>query len=362
MAIKSGGKRTVAEEYIISIVPELDKEKFNTEKGKVKELAKLTKGNQKDRYEEAKIAEKLQKIENLRTKGMKEALKVKKEQLKLDKEQYKHDKFFADVAKKAEFGDFLTSIGVMVAAFKVTYDIMQKMTESATEFSNSLITAGSAFVNRNTRNTMARFGVSGQTATGMQSVMGLMGITAEDFAMMTPAQMQLYSRLMKQWQEGMNSINKTDMDKFQKTMQSMQSEMASAKLELQIQFYKMLVDLAPVIEDFYKSIISLIKSLGTLMNSPLVKGILSALSGLITGVIRIVSALARVLSFDFSGAWDALTGNDVASNNTTNYYSISSTSTNTFAGDTSSMYAIATQTQQDEINSISATIHSTGGA
>ena len=250
---------------------------------------------------------------------------------------------------------------VIVSVLGTALETFKEITKSAKEFSNSMITAGSAFVNRDTRNLMARFGVSGQTATGMQSVMGLMGITPEDFRMMTPGQMQLYTRLMAQWQEGLNSISNTDMSKFQQTMQSMQSEMASAKLELQIEFYKLLVDMAPQIEEFYKSIISLIKGLGELLNSPLVKGILTTLSSLISGVVRIVGALAKVLSFDFAGAWDTLSGNDVNSGNTTNYYSISSTSTNTFAGDTSSMYAIATQTQQDEINSIAATIHSTGG-
>lgn len=353
---KKSGNRTIAEEYIISIIPELDQKKFDKVREKVGEITKVPKA----RGRKAKSEEEIQKE------------KEDKERKKREKEFQTSLRVTSGIINNSSkgfntmmrgFGKFSATAAIVMALFTTSLEVFDQIADRAKDFSNSMITAGSAFVNRDTRQLMATFGVSGQQATGMQSVMDLMGINTSDFKMMTPAQMQLYTRLMAQWQAGMESIGQSDLQKFQETMQSMQSEMASAKLELQIELYRLLVSMAPEIKEFFSSIISLVKTLGELMNSPLVKTILSTLSNLISGVVRIVSALGQVLSFDFVGAYNALAGNDVGgSNNTTNYYSISTNSTNNFSGDTSSMYAIATQTQQDEINSIATTIHSTGGA
>lgn len=342
MAKEQGG-RPVAEEYIISIIPELDKEKFSREKRKVeKELNKLVK--EQNKQEKQKNQEAAKHNKHL------------KQSANLMSSMTKSGNSMASSAMAIS-----GKVAIVVAAIKLIYELMNGITDKATEFSNKMITASSAFVDKRTRNIMATFGVGSQTATGIGSVMNLMGLTESDLKLMTPGQMQLFSRLMAQWQSGMESIDPQALSKFQQVMQSFQSEMASAKLQLQIELYKMLIEIAPELEYFFSQLIGLIKTFAKFINTPVIRELIGTLFEFVGTLIKCVTAIFQALSGDFKGAWETLT-TDVSElsgsagatyNNKT--IVITQNSTNNYNGDTNSMYGLATSTMETESNIISNT-------
>lgn len=233
-------------------------------------------------------------------------------------------------------------IAIIIASVKVLYDMFKKLTDKATEFSNKMITASSAFVNKETRDLIGRFGVSSQTATGMSSVMNLMGISVDDMKRLTPGQMTLYSNLMNQWTQGMNSIDPRKMKLFNEVMQGFQSEMASAKLELQIQLYQMLVDLAPSLGYLFKSFISFFKSISDFITSPTIQQFISFFAT----ILGLFTNIATIILDATTGNWGKLgediknlAGGTTTTSNTT--YNINSTTTQSFSGDFNTMFDLA---------------------
>lgn len=338
--------KTIAEEYIIKITPELDSKKMITARNSVSKLvrqATLQEGR------ELKNQLSIEKINNQI---------LKNEKLKYDI-QLKQDKL--NDKGKTTMVSHVSKLGTIVASLKIVYDLMKSITNAATEFSNKMITASSAFVDKDTRQLMATFGVSGQTATGLGAVMGTMGLATSDLRYMTPGQLSLFSQLMKQWTNGINSIDKESLAKFQEVTQTFQMQMASTQIRFQIELYKMLVSIAPQLEDFFNAIISFLNMLIDLLNNPVIKTALQVIIEVVAWIIKIITALAQVVTFDFSGALETLQGNtsDVSNYTTTNL-TINANSTNTFNGDTNSMYGLATETQQTNSNIIMSTYNRNG--
>ena len=353
MAVNQNGK-TVAEEYIISIIPELDREKFDKNKQKVaRELNKVVREKNREitaDTKQVKLEYQKERLEAQKAKTIKAQNLAKQSQIRLDA-----------ISDRNESVAIAGKVSIIVAAMKLIYEIMSGISEQAQTFSNKMISGSSAFVDKNTRQLMATFGVSGQTATGLGSVMNLMGLSSSDLKLMTPGQMQLFGRLMTQWQTGMDSIDPQALDKFQTVMQGFQSEMASAKLQLQIELYKLLVDLAPEMEFFFNQIINLVKSFAGFINSPFAKGFLGTLFDFVGLLIKCVAAIFQALSGDFKGAWDTLTTNvsEISGSSGSTYNNktviITQNSQNSYNGDTNSMYGMATSTFETESNIIAST-------
>lgn len=326
--------KTVAEEYIIKITPELDRKQLEIARKGINDLFSKDQRNNKEIQLNKNLKQTANIIKNVDSSGK----------------------------------SFLNSVGqisgkaaIATASIKIIYDLMKSIVKSATEFSNKMITASSAFVNKDTRQLMATFGVSGQTATGLGSVMNVMGLSTSDLRYMTPGQLSLFSQLMKQWTNGINSIDKESLAKFQEVTQTFQMQMASTQIRFQIELYKMLVSIAPQLEDFFNAIISFLNMLVDLLNNPVIKTALQVIIEVVAWIIKIITALAQVVTFDFSGALETLQGNtsDVSNYTTTNL-TINANSTNTFNGDTNSMYGLATATQQNNNNMIMSTYNRNG--
>lgn len=334
--------KTMAEQYIISIIPQLDREKFNKERRKVDRQIRYTINTEKKKLD----------------------LKAKEDKILANQNEKlgKSAKNIANMASGANlFSKVIGSTGGKIAAvlavIKLIYDTMKKIINASTDFSNNMITASSAFVNKDTRSIMARFGVGSQTATGISKVTGLMGISAEDMPQMTTGQMKLFADLMKQWQAGMNSISKTDMKKFNDVWQGFQKSLASAKLEMQIELQKMLIELAPEIEDVLGSFVNMVRSFTKFITSPVVKTLIKILSVVLEFIMDVLSFAMNFQSYDWL---KPLT----STSNTSNYYTYNNTidasSTNSFTGDQNSMYGLATSTQQTNVNYITSTMNRNG--
>lgn len=326
--------KTIAEEYIIKITPELDRKQLEIARKGINDLFSKDQKNNKEIQLNKNLKQTANIIKNVDSSGK---------------------SFLNSISQVG--GKF----AIAIASIKIVYDLMKSIVESATEFSNKMITASSAFVNKDTRQLMATFGVSGQTATGLGSVMNVMGLSTSDLRYMTPGQLSLFSQLMKQWTNGINSIDKESLAKFQEVTQTFQMQMASTQIRFQIELYKMLVSIAPQLEDFFNAIISFLNMLVDLLNNPVIKTALQVIIEVVAWIIKIITALAQVVTFDFNGALETLQGNtsDVSNYTTTNL-TINANSTNTFNGDTNSMYGLATETQQTNSNIIMSTYNRNG--
>lgn len=321
-------KGTQVEEYLVKITPFLD----------MKEYSKVMKDF------EDRVTKRFGNIDKASNNSEKKTKAIAGNMANMGKSGLSLSKIISSAPGK---------LALVAAGVKIILEIMKKVVKAATDFSNKMITSSSAFVDKDTRNLMARFGVGSQTAAGIGSVTNLMGISPEDMKIMTPGQMELFSDLMKQWTDGMNSIDKSKLDKFNQVMQDFQKDLASAKLELQLKLYEMLVELGPSLEVFFDGIISVIKIITDLLTSPIVKAALELFFYVVGGILQIVSFLVNLLSGGLLG--DGLSGafaqnslENSKSNSSNNSYSnvttynmIDTTTNNSFTGDTNTMFDLA---------------------
>lgn len=316
-------KGTQVEEYLVKITPFLD----------MKEYSKVMKDF------EDRVTKRFGNIDKTSNNSEKKTKAIAGNMANMGKSGLSLSKIISSAPGK---------LALVAAGVKIILDIMEKVVKSATEFSNKMITSSSAFVDKDTRNLMARFGVGSQTAAGIGSVTNLMGISPEDMKIMTPGQMQLFSDLMKQWTDGMNSIDKSKLDKFNQVMQDFQKDLASAKLEMQIELYKMLVELGPSLEVFFDGIISFIKGLTKILTSGPVKEALSTLFTILGAILDFIGKLLDIVSGNwlfggFSSKVEDSKSNSSnnSSSNITTYNMVDSTTNNSFTGDTNTMFDLA---------------------
>ena len=328
---------TVVEEYLVKITPYINKDKY------VKDMQKF----------EETVTKRFKKLD----KGIDGTEKKTKQ---LAKDMYSTSKSGINISKA--IGSTSAKVSVILAAVASVYELMKKISLEATTFSNKMITASSAFVDKDVRSIMASFGVGSQAATGISTTMGLMGISKSDLKLMTPGQMQLFSRLMNQWTEGMNSIDKDKMSKFNEVVQSFQSELASSKMELQIEFYKLLVEIAPQLEDFFDAIIYLMKSLKNIISSNVVKSGVKSLIDLATVLVDVVGIIGDALSWISGSSSSIKSANSsiASSNGNITNYTIYSTSNNSFSGESASMYNLATNVSEQNNRNLSTQLLQTG--
>lgn len=334
-------KGTVVEQYLVKISPYFDSKAYDQT---MKQLEKRLYGDKKEKNNGSLSSSKTKFTKGIFKKGSSPTDMVKSLSKNMTQIAGKGEAFNISMGKVAG------SITAALATFKAIYEIMQALVNKAAEFSNKMITASSAFVDKDVRNLMARFGVSGQTATGIQSVTGLMGITPEDLKLMTPGQMELFARLMSEWNEGMASINPTAMDKYNQVLQNFQSEMASAKLELQIQLYKMLVEIAPELEQAGNAIISIFKSLTKILENPILKFGIKILATALEALADAIEALLSIVGYGWLWGGNNDVENSKSSTSTsytTNNVTVNAQSQNQFMGSNSTMFDLATNVAQN---------------
>lgn len=445
----------VKEEYIILLSPELDVEKYNKEREKLRSILEkedfslkshsaTIKGYTATLKQQIKLKQEQTRLSTLESKSEREKQKVLEAQAKTKKrlvdlqisqtrktdleeriakrkrkEQEREEKsgridyrrFFQSLSSgnvagmASSLGKASVYLSVAVGILTGIQKFVKSIYEQTTSLSNKMISADSAFVDKSVRQIMATFGVGSSTATGISSVLDLMGITPSDMATMTGGQMQLFAQLMAQWNAGIASIDSGKIQAYNEYVQGFQKFMASEKLDLQIEFYKMLVDNGDLLNSFFNSFGSLIGTFFDFLTSDLaesglrtiiyaidllmqagdiilkVVNILSpAMSFMLEIVNRIISVFSIALDFindlfglildvadffgfDTSGLRDFIdssvnSGKDVISDggylSSSTYYdsgnygniTITQTTTNNFSGSDTSTYAVANSTAQ----------------
>lgn len=343
----------VKEEYIILLSPELDVEKYNKEREKlrsilekedfflkshsatIKDYTSTLKQQMKLKQEQARLATLESKAEREKERILEAQAKTKKRLVDLQisqtrktdleerianrkrKEQEREEKsgridyrrFFQSLSSgnvagmASSLGKASVYLGIAVGILSGIQKFVKSIYEQTTSLSNKMISADSAFVDKSVRQIMATFGVGSSTATGISSVLDLMGITPSDMATMTGGQMQLFAQLMAQWNAGIASIDSGKIQAYNEYVQGFQKFMASEKLDLQIEFYKMLVDNGDLLNSFFNSFGSLVSTFFDFLTSDLAESglrtIIYAIDLLMQVgdiILKVVNILSPVLS------------------------------------------------------------------
>lgn len=445
----------VKEEYIILLSPELDVEKYNKEREKLRSILEkedfslkshsaTIKGYTATLKQQIKLKQEQTRLATLESKAEKEKERILEAQAKTKKrlvdlqisqtrktdleeriatrkrkEQQREEssgkidykRFFQSLSSgnisgiASSLGKGSVYLGVAIGILSGIQKLVKSIYEQTTSLSNKMISADSAFVDKSVRQIMATFGVGSSTATGISSVLDLMGITPSDMATMTGGQMQLFAQLMAQWNAGIASIDSGKIQAYNEYVQGFQKFMASEKLDLQIEFYKMLIDNRELLNSFFTSFGSLISTFFDFLTSDLAESglrtIIYAIDLLIQAgdiILKVVNIMSPVLSlaleviniilgglsvildfvndlfgwilniadffgFDTSGLRDFIdssvtSGKDVISDggylSSSTYYdsgnygniTITQTTTNNFSGSDTSTYAVANSTAQ----------------
>lgn len=313
------------EEYIIKLTPSLDMTKYEEEKQKLQKVLnkdfsstssiskKQSSTTQKESSNAVRQANSEALLELRKIKIKRDLIKLKKEEFNFDKLSLRQKKLpFSNEVKSisslmgGNASGAITSLGksnvYLMAIFgvlKLIKDYTEKIVDESTKLSNSLISGNSAFVDQNTRSTMATFGVGSMTAMGINNALSLMGISRSDMATMTGGQMQFFAELMQQWTEGMSSIDKSAISEYNEYMQSFQKDIASIKLDAQIEFYKYLVNNRETINLLMNSvtqIFSLIMDFATGSTGQQIMTLLTQLSTFVIQVLTMSFELISILS------------------------------------------------------------------
>ena len=344
----------VKEEYIILLSPEFDVDKYNKEREKLRSLLEkedfslksqktVLKGYTDTLKQQVKLKQEQTRLATLESKAEREKQKILEAQAKAQKrivdlqisqtrktdleeriatrkrkEQEREEKsgridyrrFFQSLSSgnvagmASSLGKASAYLGVAVGILTAIQKFVKSIYEQATNLSNKMISADSAFVDKSVRQVMATFGVGSSTATGISSVLALMGISTSDMATMTGGQMQLFAQLMAQWNEGIASIDSSKIQAYNEYVQGFQKFMASEKLDLQIEFYKMLVDNGELLNSFFTSFGSLVSTFFDFLTSDLAESglrtIIYAIDLLMQAgdiILKVVNILSPVLSF-----------------------------------------------------------------
>ena len=361
----------VKEEYIILLSPELDVEKYNKEREKLRSILEKEDFSLKSQSitlknytatlkQQIKLKQEQTRLATLESKAEREKQKVLELQAKTKKrlvdlqisqtrktdleeriaKRRQKEQGIAETNGKTDYKRFFQSLssgnvagmasslgktsvylGVAVGILTGIQKFVKSIYEQTTSLSNKMISADSAFVDKNVRQIMATFGVGSSTATGISSVLDLMGITPGDMATMTGGQMQLFAQLMSQWNAGIASIDSGKIQAYNDYVQGFQKFMASEKLDLQIEFYKMLVDNGDLLNSFFNSFGSLISTFFDFLTSDLAESslrtIIYAIDLLMQQadiILKVVNMFSPVLSLELEIVNAILGGMSIISN------------------------------------------------
>lgn len=206
-----------------------------------------------------------------------EKIRVKQEEARKkrqkEKEQLRNRQAYGRVISRSISGGVGGALNALVTAnlfvasiamiSKIILDVGNKIVASTENLSNQMITTQSSFVNKGTRDIMFKYGVGSSTAMGMQQTFGALGIDSSDLYRLTPGQIKEYQTLMKYWKDGLDSINKTNLNKFSNSAQEFQERIAKIKLDKQLLFMRILADHSDTIERFYDATAKFLEGLLT---------------------------------------------------------------------------------------------------
>ena len=108
----------------------------------------------------------------------------------------------------------ITAINASIEVTQAVEEVAKKVVAQVTKISNQFVSSQSMFVNKDTRNIMATFGVNAAGAQGIQAALSGSGMDVSDLGIATAGQRKLFSRLYGAYIEGINSIDPEKLEAF----------------------------------------------------------------------------------------------------------------------------------------------------
>lgn len=218
-------------------------------------------------------------------------------------------------------------LGAWVTLLKKSYDAANKLLDVMSEASNKFVSASSMFVDASTKATMAQFGVGSVQAQGINLVQQKLGISTSEMATLTQGQREAFSKLMKVYQDGINSIDTDKLEAYNENIQRYEMIKAEFDIKREVAITKLFAN-ASGIDSLIDNFSEFLDNVISILESPAAQAAMDMFVGFLNGIMDWISSAVDLVSKipGFSGK-----GNNTTNNTTTTNYNIYQTSNSKFS-------------------------------
>lgn len=228
----------------------------------------------------------------------------------VDKQAAKQSALSANIeAFSAKIGKSAVYLEIFGKTVKIASDQANKLAESAAKLSNRFVSQASVFVDEQTRNLMARYGATATQAQSMTSAAGVLNLNLSDYSRWTLGQRKAFDDLMRHYQEGIESIDTAKLERFNKTTQEYQLMQAKFRMDLELSMAKLLGE-SDALPKLLNTLQQGMEGIVNILSSPIVQEAFELFTGIINGILKLVTAPLNLLGQMFAGG--------STTNNTTN--------------------------------------------
>lgn len=219
-------------------------------------------------------------------------------------------------------GNIITNL---TDVFSDTLDHAQKLLDKASDISNEFVTGSSIFVNEDVKEKMLTFGIGTTQAQTIVAAEEALGISAEDYGLLTAGQRKAFDELMNYYQEGLNSLDPKKLEAFNNTMQEFQLSVQKFKMDAKIEIMRLFSE-SDTFKDLVNTFQGFLKDVINILSSDTARFVFDTFVSFLKNIIEILSVPLKL----FGGGGSTTTHNTTNNyNNTTNNYgSISTSGTN----------------------------------
>lgn len=337
------------QEYVFSLIPKVDSSAL---KGASKQIAtKLSESMQSSAqsfYNELKSQ--IELIERYKEQGGQLTLEEYKKYESLKKQVSTMDMTPGVPTKTGKFAVIgvkliekiagsITAINASIEVTQAVEEVAKKVVTQVTKISNQFVSSQSMFVDKDTRNIMATFGVNATGAQGIQAALSGSGMGVSDLGIATAGQRKLFSRLYGAYIEGINKIDPEKLEAFNENVQEYQALREEFHIKVQTAIMKVLAesDALPRLLDTLSKGLELVVEI---MSSPSVSFAFDTVINFLNAILEISNA------FKSAGAW--LLG--VKGTNIANTWNNSSTTNYNYGNTYNGGFGTALSLQSSQIN------------
>lgn len=316
---------SIMQEYLYKIFPQVDTTALNDARQKIQDsLTGGIKGAMKAFNLSESIKSQIAALDKqissgkLSAKDLREAEDSKVELLEQltelqDTQNLKLGEFASGAAVAGEA--ISTGIKEVYTIIKEGVGYAKKIADYGSKISNKFISGSSIFLDTNIRSTMAKLGVSSDSAQALNFALEQLDTNLGEAAYWTDAQRAAIQGLTDQYMKGLGSIDKVQLAKYKETAQLYQLAQARLNTIMQTAIIKVFAE-SKGFRRMTNSLIKFLDTLGDFAQSPIIQWLFDGMTNLLSGIVNIGNALlslANKLSF-------GIAGKSVPSGNTYNFW------------------------------------------
>lgn len=200
----------------------------------------------------------------------------------------KYGKMASGITKIA--GEMQLAMQPLLIILDATKASLEAIFDLSTKVSNQFITMQSLFVDKDVRNIMAMTGVGTVEAQGIRTAEELTGISIQELPFATPAQQEMFADFIERYTAGISSLDPGSLEAYNETVQQFQRVLAETKLDLQLNFMKMIISTGPQLEQLFDSLTTTMQNFSDLVESQGFQVGAKLFIATIQGIVDILSA------------------------------------------------------------------------